>query len=41
VRLSELRADYVAMRPMFLAEPPPFEEVVATLADLEHRINGA
>lgn len=38
-RVSELHADYNAMRDMFIRPPPPFNEVVATLADLERRIN--
>lgn len=38
-RVGDLRRDYVAMRDMYLTEPPDFEEVLATLADLEQRIN--
>jgi hypothetical protein len=38
-RLPALRRDYEAMRDMYLSEPPPFEDVLATLQDLENRIN--
>jgi len=38
-RQSALRRDYQAMRDMYLSEPPDFEEILATLADLEERIN--
>ena len=38
-RISELEKDYLAMRPMFLNEPPPFETIVKALSDLEQRIN--
>jgi hypothetical protein len=38
-RLTELEKDYRAMRVMFLAEPPSFDSIVATVRDLEHRIN--
>ena len=38
-RVSELHADYNAMRDMFIRPPPPFNEVIATLAELERRIN--
>lgn len=38
-RLPALRRDYEAMRDMYLSEPPSFEEVLATLANLERRIN--
>lgn len=40
VRLSALRRDYQTMRNMYLSEPASFEEILATLADLEARING-
>jgi hypothetical protein len=40
VRLPALNRDYQAMRQMYLSEPPSFDDVLATLADLEHRING-
>lgn len=40
-RQPALRRDYQAMRDMYLIEPPAFEDVLATLADLENRINGA
>jgi hypothetical protein len=38
-RLPALRRDYHAMRDMYIAEPPTFEHVLGTLADLEERIN--
>ena len=38
-RMKELEEDYRAMRPMFLTEPSPFEEVVKMLSDLESKIN--
>lgn len=38
-RLPALRRDYEAMRDMYLSEPPSFDDVLATLADLEQRIN--
>lgn len=40
-RLSELEADYAKMRPMFLAEPPPFAEIIEGVRGLETRINRA
>ncbi len=40
-RLPALRRDYEAMRDMYLSEPPSFDDVLATLADLESRINQA
>ncbi len=40
-RLPALRRDYEAMRDMYLSEPPSFDEALATLADLERRINQA
>ena len=39
-RLAELKRDYQAMRDMFIAPPPSFESVIATVADLERQING-
>lgn len=39
-RRAELEMDYLAMRPMFLKEPPPFTSVLNTLGNLESRING-
>lgn len=39
-REAVLRRDYQAMRDMYLAEPRPFEEILATLADVERRVNG-
>ena len=38
-RRAELEKDYLAMRPMFLNEQPPFRSILETLADLESRIN--
>ena len=38
-RRAELERDYLAMRPMFLNEPPPFASVLRTLTDLESKIN--
>ncbi len=38
-RMLALRRDYEAMRDMYLSEPEPFDEIYATLADLEKRIN--
>ena len=39
-RIDELRRDYAAMRPMFLGEPLPFDEIVAVLREAENVING-
>lgn len=39
-RLAELKADYQAMRDMFLATPPSFESVMQTVLALENRMNG-
>lgn len=39
-RLDELKKDYQTMQDMFLAQPPPFEEILTTVRDLEKRING-
>ena len=39
-RVAELQADYAAMREMYMTEPLPFAEVLDTLAELEHMING-
>jgi hypothetical protein len=38
-RLPALRRDYEAMLDMYLSEPTPFDDMLATLADLENRIN--
>ena len=40
-RLPALRRDYQAMRDMYLSEPASFDDILATLADLENRINHA
>jgi hypothetical protein len=40
-RHPALRRDYQAMRDMYLTEPASFDEILATLADLENRINRA
>lgn len=39
-RRQELARDYEAMRPMFLVEPPPFEDVLRVIAEAEAMING-
>lgn len=38
-RLGELRRDYAAMEPMFLATPMRFEEVLAVLREAEQTLN--
>lgn len=38
-RRAELERDFFAMRPMFLNDPPQFAIVLASLTDLENRIN--
>lgn len=38
-RQLALRRDYLAMRDMYLTEPISFDEILATLTDLETRIN--
>lgn len=38
-RLAALADDYRKMREMFFSEPPPFAAIIATLRDLEARIN--
>jgi hypothetical protein len=38
-RLPALRRDYQAMREMYLDTPPSFDEILATLADVQRRIN--
>ncbi len=38
-RQPALRRDYQAMRDMYLTGPANFDDILATLADLEHRIN--
>jgi hypothetical protein len=40
-RIPSLRRDYQAMRDMYLSEPPHFDDTLATLADVERRINQA
>lgn len=40
-RVPALRRDYQAMRDMYLSEPANFDDVLATLAELENRINGS
>jgi hypothetical protein len=37
--MDELARDYREMHPMFLTEPPPFENVVKELRSLEVRLN--
>ena len=39
-RSPALRRDYQAMREMYIAEPESFDQILATLAELEKRING-
>lgn len=39
-RRGELERDYAAMHPMFLTEPPSFEELMAVLAGAEAELNG-
>jgi hypothetical protein len=39
-RRPGLRRDYQAMRDMYLTEPARFDDILATLAELEQRING-
>jgi hypothetical protein len=38
-RLPALRRDYQSMRDMYLTEPPGFDDILATLAELEKHIN--
>jgi hypothetical protein len=38
--LNELQRDYAAMQVMLFGEPPGFDAIVATLAELESHING-
>ena len=38
-RQAALAKDYAVMRPMFLSEPPPFEQLMARLDSAEKRIN--
>jgi hypothetical protein len=38
-RQAALRRDYQAMRDMYLSEPASFDNILATLSDLENRIN--
>lgn len=38
-RRRQLEADYIAMQPMFFADPPSFGELVEKLTALEERIN--
>jgi hypothetical protein len=40
-RIAALRRDYQAMKDMYLSEPSHFDDILATLADLENRINNA
>jgi len=39
--IQALGRDYAAMKDMFFGEPPPFEAILETLADLERRVNTA
>lgn len=38
-RYAALARDYETMRPMFLREPVPFDELMRQLAEAEHAIN--
>jgi len=38
-RMTELRRDYLAMRPMFLGEPISFDEMMSVLAEAEEALN--
>lgn len=40
-RREALRKDYAKMRPMYLTEPPPFEELMKRLAEAEQAFNGS
>jgi hypothetical protein len=40
-RLAELRADYVAMHPMFLDAPLAFDEMLTVLREAEQTLNRA
>ncbi len=40
-RLPALQRDYQAMRDMYLIEPANFDDILATLAELENRINNS
>jgi len=37
--IGPLKRDYAGMRPMFFDEPPPFEQILEGLFELERRIN--
>jgi hypothetical protein len=39
-RRADLARDYATMRPMFMSEPPAFDELMAVLAAAELAING-
>jgi len=39
--IAPLREDYARMEPMFFGEPPPLEDILACLPELEDRINGS
>ena len=38
-RINSLKTDYRQMQPMFFDEPPPFDDIIQRLKDLEKRIN--
>jgi hypothetical protein len=38
-RRKSLEKDYVAMRPMFLSDPQPFDEMLRSLSEAEKRLN--
>lgn len=39
--MAALARDYVAMRDMIFGEPPPFDEILAAISELEGRINAS
>jgi hypothetical protein len=38
-KLRDLATDYRSMEQMFLSEPPPFDEVIQALRELEDSVN--
>jgi hypothetical protein len=39
LRVAALAHDYVTMQPMFISEPPAFDDLMQILADAEHKLN--
>lgn len=37
--MAELRRDYLSMRPMFIAQPFSFDEMMSVLAEAEEALN--